>query len=264
MLRKSRQLSSSGIYHILLQGYNKTAIFKNEYDKEFFINILRSSVLQNNFKIFAYCIMDNHAHLVIWDFKNILSTLMKEITKKYAYYLNKKYERRGKVFHDRFKSEPLENTESLLPILAFIHNDPLKANIVDQPEEYQWSSYNSYLCSEHMEKCFVSKNEMLTKLSLNNDEFNNLCLQYTENIPNYKFMDCNNNINTYKTILDEEAAKIFIKDYLKSKNQTFEAIKTNWELRYGLVRELKEKSTLSIRKIAHLLSLTRGIVQNIK
>lgn len=263
-MRKARQLTSRGIYHILIQGYNKTAIFKNESDKEFFINILSNNVLQNNFKIFAYCIMDNHAHLVIWDFKNILSVLMKEITKKYAYYLNKKYERTGKVFHDRFKSELLEDTESLISIVGFIHNDPLKANIVNQPEQYQWSSYNSYLCNDYTEKCFVATNEMLNKLSLINDVSIKLLLQSTNNTSNYKFKDCNNNINTHKTILNEKEAKIFIEDYLESRNETFESIKTNWQLRYGLVRELKEKSNLSIRKIAYLLSLTRGIVQNIK
>jgi putative transposase len=212
MSRKSRQLSNSGIYHILIQGYNKTEIFKNACDKEIFITALYNYALQKDFNIYAYCIMDNHAHLVIWVSENNLSALMKEITKKYAYYLNNKQSKTGRVFHDRFKSEPIEDAESLLSILAFIHNTPVKSN----------------------------------------------------NTSNYKFMNCTDSISTHKIILNEEAAKIFIKDYLESRNETLESIKTNWELRYALVRDLKEKSTLSIRKIACLLLLTRGIVQNIK
>jgi putative transposase len=258
MSRKIRQLSDTGIYHILIQGYNKTSIFKNKSDKEFFINILSNNVSQNKLKIFAYCIMDNHAHLVIWDFKNILSILMKEITKKYAYYLNKNYERTGKVFHDRFKSEPLEDSECLLSILAFIHNDPLKANIVNRPEQYPWSSYNSYLYNGHIENSFVATNEII-----HGGIYVESVLKFTNNTSNYKFLDCNN-INTCKTILNEEDAKIFIEDYLQYKNETLESIKTNWELRFALVRELKEKSNLSVRKIAYILSLTKGIVQNIK
>lgn len=79
--------------------------------------------------------MDNHAHLVIYDFKNKLSILMREITKRYANYLNKEYERSGKVFHDRFKSEPIENAESLTSILNFINNDPLTHNSLSY---YKW------------------------------------------------------------------------------------------------------------------------------
>lgn len=263
MSRKIRQLNHSGIYHIFIQGYNKTEIFKDESDKIFFINILSNNALQNNLKIFAYCILDDHAHLLIWDFNNLLSILMKEITKKYAYYLNKKHERTGKVFHDRFRSEPIEDIESLFSILNFIHNDPIRTNLVNQPSHYQWSSYNSYLYNNHVEDSFVSTNELINRLSLNNYVSNELLLQSTNNTSNNKFIDCNNIINN-KTILSEDEAKLFIKDYLENKNQTLESIKTNWELRFALVHELKEKSNLSIRKIASLLSLTRGIVQNIK
>lgn len=263
MPRKVRLLNDIGIYHILLKGYNKTAIFKDEPDKKFFINILFNNVLQNNMKIFAYCIMDNHAHLLIWDFNNILSILVKEITKKYAYYINQKYERAGKVFHDRFGSEPIEDKEILLSILDFIHNDPIRASLVNHPSHYQWSSYNSYLCYNTIEDSFVSKSDLLNRLSLTNSAFLNLLLQYTEDTSNYKFMDCSN-FSANKTILRENEAKIFIKEYLKNNNETLDSIRTNWELRYALVHELKEKSNLSIRTIAELLSLTRGIVQNIK
>jgi REP element-mobilizing transposase RayT/DNA-binding transcriptional regulator YiaG len=260
MSRKNRQLSNSGIYHILIQGYNKTAIFEDESDRKFFINILLDNILQNNIKILAYCILDNHAHLLIGDLQNILSKLVKEITKKYAYYLNTKYKRTGKVFHDRFRSEPIEDTESLISILDFIHNNPLKHNLTKLPNHYQWSNYNCYLYNDHTEN---SLNELLNRLFQGNDDFLKLSLNHTNNISNHKFMDCNN-IDTHKTILSETQAKIFIKDYLENKNETLESVKTNWELRYSLIHELKENSNLSIRKIAYLLSLTRGIVQNIK
>lgn len=262
MPRKLRKLNDSGIYHIVIQGYNGATIFKDKSDKEFFINILSLNALQNNMKVFAYCIMDNHAHLLIWDFNNILSILMKEITKKYAYYLNKKYERAGKVFHDRFRSETIEDTKDLLSILDFIHNDPIRTNLVNHPSHYKWSSYNSYLYNDNIDNCFVSINELINRLSLNNYNYKyTLCV--IDDTCNYKFMDCNS-VSSNKTISSENEAKIFIKEFLENKNETLESIKTNWQLRYALVHELKEKSNLSIRTIAELLSLTRGIVQNIK
>lgn len=240
MPRKIRQLSSSSIYHVLIQGYNKEPIFKTDSNKNFFISTLLDNASKNNFELFAYCIIDNHAHLVIYDFKNKLSTLIRELTKRYANYLNKNYERNGKVFHDRFKSEPIEDTESLTSILNFIDNDPLAHNSVNY---YKWIS--------SIETSLASANEVLNKLPKAN------------NISTHKFINCNN-IDINKTIQNETQAKIFIQNYLESKNKTLEAVKTNWELRFALVHELKEKSNLSIRKIAYLLDLTRGIVQNIK
>lgn len=263
MPRKSRQLSNSDIYHVLIQGYNKAEIFKDESDKKYFITILLNNVLQNNLKILAYCVIDNHAHLLVEDLQNILSKLVKEITKKYAYYINKKYNRTGKVFHDRFRSEPIEDTESLTSIVSFIHNNPLIHNLTKHPNHYQWSSYNCYLYNDHTENSLVFSNELLDRLLQVNDDFLKLPLTHTNNLSSHKFMDCNN-IDTSKTILSETQAKIFIKDYLENRNETLDSVKTNWELRYSLVHELKESSNLSIRKIAYLLSLTRGIVQNIK
>lgn len=263
MSRIIRQLSNSAIYHILIQGYNKEPIFKADSDKNFFINILLDNVSQSNLEIFAYCIMDNHAHLVIRDFKYNLSTFMKEITKKYAHFFNKTYERSGKVFHDRFKSEPIEDAESLISVLTFIHNDPLRANIVNQQERYMWSSYNFHLDNGLIKEYFVTTNKAFNILSIHSDINPQSILKCTNDTSNCKFLDCDN-INTYKTILNEYEAKLFVKDYLESKNETLESIKTNWELRYTLVKELKDKSNLSIRKIAYILSLTRGIVQNIK
>lgn len=240
MPRKMRQLSSSSIYHVLIQGYKLEPIFKTDSDKKFFISILLDNASQNNFELFAYCVMDNHAHLVIYDFKNKLSTLMRETAKRYANHLNKNYKRNGKVFHDRFKSESIENTENLTSILNFINNDPLTHNSVNY---YKW--INS------IETSLASVNGVLNKLPQAN------------NISNHKFINCNN-MDINKTIQNETQAKIFIQNYLESKNKTLEAVKTNWELRFALVHELKEKSNLSIRKIAYLLDLTRGVVQNIK
>jgi len=209
MARKRRELSKSGLYHIVIEGYNKADIFMDELDKEKFIDILQTHNLLSKFRLHDYCIMSDHAHLVIHDYENMISKIMKEITSKYAYYINNKYKRTGKVFHDRFKSEPIENTSILPSLSAFIHNNLIETN-------------------------------------------------------NYNFIDGTDNINISKLIQTEQDAKEFVQNYLLTKNLPFESIQTNWQLRFHLVRELKEKSNLSIRKIASLLSLTRGIVQNIK
>ena len=89
--------------------------------------------------------MDNHIHLLLKESSEGLATMMKRINVSFAYYFNQKHQRIGHLFQDRFKSEPIENERYLLAVIRYIHNNPVKAGIVKKPEQYKWSSYNSYL-----------------------------------------------------------------------------------------------------------------------
>ena len=84
--------------------------------------------------------MENHVHFIIFEGSDDLSRIMKRINTSYAYYFNKKYQRVGHVFQDRFRSEAIEKENYLLAALRYIHNNPVKAGIVSHPSQYQWSS----------------------------------------------------------------------------------------------------------------------------
>ena len=145
MPRRARQKSDSGIYHVMLRGVNQQQIFFDEEDNTYFLHCL--AVYKNicGFELYGYCLMGNHVHLLLCVKKDPLDAVIKRVGSKYVYWYNAKYDRVGHLFQDRFKSEPVETDAYFITVLRYIHQNPVKAGIVDQPEAYRWSSYGEYL-----------------------------------------------------------------------------------------------------------------------
>ena len=134
----------------MLRGINKQLIFEDEEDYDCFLEILRECKELCNFKIYAYCLMGNHVHLLIKAQENNLETIFKRIAGRYVYYYNVKYQRVGHLFQDRFKSEPVEDDAYLLTVLRYIHQNPVKAKLCKKVEEYCYSSIGEYLCNSEI------------------------------------------------------------------------------------------------------------------
>ncbi len=95
-----------------------------------------------NIKVIAYCIMSNHAHILInTDLITNMSGFMHSLNTSYACYYNKKYQRVGYVFKDRYKSEGIYNERHLYNCIKYIYNNPVKAGICEKPAEYPYSNY---------------------------------------------------------------------------------------------------------------------------
>ena len=112
MPRMSKQKSSTGIYHIILRGINRQIIFEANEDKKKFLEILKKYKGGARYKIYAYCIMDNHVHILIKEGKEPLLKIMKRIGVSYVYWYNYKYERSVHLFQDRYKSELVKMTST--------------------------------------------------------------------------------------------------------------------------------------------------------
>lgn len=138
-------MSESGIYHVILRGVNRQAIFEDDEDSEQFLDILEGCKAVSGFEVLAYCLMGNHVHLLMRVGKEPLSTIFRRIASKYVYWFNVKYDRVGHLFQERFKSEPVEDDAYLATVMRYIHNNPVKAGICQAPEEYPLSSYRDYL-----------------------------------------------------------------------------------------------------------------------
>ena len=145
MPRTPRQKSESGIYHIMLRGINQQVIFEDDEDYEKFIETLKAYKEISGYKIFAYCLMSNHIHILLKVGKESVDKILKRIASSYVYWYNWKYYRRGHLFQDRFKSEPVEDEGYLLTVIRYIHQNPIKANIVRNIESYEYSSYSEYI-----------------------------------------------------------------------------------------------------------------------
>lgn len=153
MPRKARNICNAKFFHVIVQGINKEYIFKTERYMEKYLEIIHEFAKELNVEIIAYCIMNNHAHFVIYE-QNIenLSKLMRKTNTKFAKYYNFTEERVGYVFRDRFRSEPIIDVKYLITCINYIHNNPVKANIVKSCEMYKYSTYNQFLTGNKIKK----------------------------------------------------------------------------------------------------------------
>ncbi len=150
MGRKQREMSNSGIYHVMLRGVNKQRIFEFSEDYQGFLRIMYQSKVTNtegkpvekpNFDVYAYCLMDNHVHLLLGTREVPLADVVKRIGSSYARFFNMRYKRVGHLYQDRFKSEPVDDLDYFCTLLRYIHRNPVKSGICNLPEQYQYSSY---------------------------------------------------------------------------------------------------------------------------
>jgi putative transposase len=111
MPRSGRRLSASKTYHVMIRGNERKAIFLDDEDRAYFVSMLAMKNLERRFAVYAYCLMDNHVHLIINEGEEGISRIMKRLQVSYVHYFNQKYGRSGHLFQDRFKSEAIEDDQ---------------------------------------------------------------------------------------------------------------------------------------------------------
>ncbi|AVP66441.1 MULTISPECIES: transposase [Clostridium] len=149
LARVRRYKREDGIYHIIVRSISEIQVFKNDKDKEIYLSQMKHYKEIYNFKVYAYCIMSNHAHFIIDSNGADISKIMHGLNLKYAMTYNKIYKRHGHLFQDRFKSKIVESTNYLITLSAYIHNNPLQIRGYKEcPERYKYSSLKVYLGME--------------------------------------------------------------------------------------------------------------------
>ncbi len=144
--RNARRFSGSGIYHIMFRGLNKQKLFIEKRDYEVLLETLSELKEKFGFELYAYCLMSNHAHFVIKE-RNLrdVSEIFHRLLTKYARWFNVKYDRSGVLMENRYKSKVVEDNDYFIHIVRYIHQNPIKAGLVEKAGDYYWSSYNDYL-----------------------------------------------------------------------------------------------------------------------
>ena len=145
MPRIARIRSESGVYRIMLRGINRQDIFEDEEDIQRLLETIVRYKAICKYEVYAYCIMSNHVHLLLKETEDTISNVVKRISGSYVFWYNKKYERCGHLFQERYKSEAVESDEYLLTVLRYIHQNPIKAGMVKDISTYKWSSYIEYM-----------------------------------------------------------------------------------------------------------------------
>lgn len=180
MPRVKREKGEFLSYHIIQRGNERKNIFLCDEDKLRFLDIMARARKKYNFLVYGYCLMDNHIHLLVNDNGNDVSKIMKSINVSYVSYFNRVYLRIGHLFQDRFKSEIITDDSYLLEVSRYIHNNPVKAGIVQKPEDYYWSSYNVYIGKNANSDDLLDTGKILASFSYLKKKAINEYIQFTE------------------------------------------------------------------------------------
>lgn len=247
MARKKRERSKSGIYHIMLRGIDKRNIFIDDEDRDKFLQTLLKAKQTGGFSLYAYCLMENHVHLLIKEDEEIGNSI-KRITVSYVQWHNNKYGRTGHLFENRYKSEVVESESYLLMVARYIHQNPVKANITNSPKDYIWSSYNKYinkfygdnvkLDTQYILHCFHNQKSFENYMTkYNNDQ----CLEYDKKV---KYSDYELKQKIQKKYNIQEINNLVKND------------------RDYMIYQIKKETGASIRQLSRVLGLGRGIIEN--
>ncbi|WP_066388705.1 transposase [Neobacillus mesonae] len=145
MPRRPRRKSCNGIYHIMLRGINRQVIFEDDVDKFRLLETIKRFKDISKIKIFSYCLMDNHVHLLVKETEEPVSRAIQRVSASYVFWYNAKYDRCGHLFQDRYKSESVETVRYFLTVLRYIHQNPVKAGLADNVFECKWTSIHEYI-----------------------------------------------------------------------------------------------------------------------
>jgi putative transposase len=146
MARKARLKRADAIFHIMCKSISEVNLFKDDEDKKKYLSLVKKYKEIYNIKVYGYCLMDNHSHLLIDSNGADISKVMHCINFSYAMYFNKKYKREGHLFKDRFKSIMIENERYLKTVSLYVHNNPTDiSGYKTCPEKYGFSSLGIFL-----------------------------------------------------------------------------------------------------------------------
>ncbi|MFZ5753516.1 MAG: REP-associated tyrosine transposase [Bacillota bacterium] len=262
MARYPRRMSHTQVYHVMLRGNEKKDIFLDDQDRNQFIDTLGKMKEDKNYYIYAYCLMDNHVHLLIKEANDNIARIMKRITVSYVYYFNKKYARVGHLFHDRFRSEIIDNDSYLLAAARYIHNNPVKAGLVKSAGNYKWSSYKAYVCGERARGNLISTEFLLSMFSEDPKIAVREFIRFTQQVNEDKFLDFQPSAEEECLSINDKELKERIENILGKHGRSVEELKkcVSREERDALIREIKGSISTSVRQLSKLLGISKDIV----
>lgn len=249
MSRNLRIESPTGYYHIMQRGVGKQILFEDSNDYLRYIEKLRDCKEELGFELAAYCLMNNHVHLLIRSSNvAVMSKLMLKIGTSYAAYYNIKYDHVGTVFQSRYLSEPITDEKYLRDCTSYIHNNPVKAGI-SAIDRYVWSSYSDYLGNHGLAD---------TKSVL--DSFGSLDAfkEYHNRNCEHEYLECETDLATC-----DKGLEIIRKHYGTEFENTLIVKQLCKSERNQIIHEMK-KAGLSLKRIELLTGVSKDIVRRVK
>ncbi len=142
------KVEEENYYHIYNRGNNRQKIFLEEENYLFFLNKLHSFFDPPGAEILAYCLMPNHFHLLVYPQKQIdFGNLMRSFSNSYVRSFNNRYRRSGHLYEDDYQPKLVDSEEYLTHLCRYIHLNPVKASLVNLPEDWLFSDYKQWISS---------------------------------------------------------------------------------------------------------------------
>jgi len=243
MPRTARILEDKGYLHIITRGNAQQIIFEDDQDYGYYLKLIKEYASENDITICAYCLMSNHVHLLVHYAERNVAVFMKKVGVSYTNYYNKKYDRMGHLFQDRYKSEVVDNEQYFLTVNRYILQNPVKAGL-SKNVDYKWNSYDI----SSAQNSFVDTSMLIDILG---------------GYDNYvRFMGEENDdvcMEGYSAVRNDEWAEAVMTEILGTKNGNY-LVYCGRDKRDAAIRMLKDKG-LSVRQISRLTGLGKGIVQ---
>lgn len=224
-------------------------LFRDDNDRHKYLDVLQAAKEKYPFELNAFCLMDNHVHLLLKETDTPLSLVMKSIGIRYSIYFNKKYERIGHLFQDRYRSQAITSESQYLACARYIHNNPVKAGLANRPGDFAWSSFQSY-CQRGPDS-LINKTPLMAYCE---DSIIRL-LDYTNAANDDKFIDYD---STEETVDPHQVIEDFLNQKFGLKPGDVRDLKK--ELRDSVLRELKNQTTLTQSELAAMLAISRRTI----
>ncbi len=240
-------MSEAGFYHVMARGTGRQIIFECDGDRRVFLHLLQKTVDLSEVRLHAYCLMDNHFHLLVHADLQKLAECMQKLSGGYARWLNAKAGRVGHLFQERFKSEAIDDEAYLLTVVRYIHENPKKGGLCET-NDYPWSSYGEYVGNS-----IICDTRLVLELCGGIDAFKRFHVQ------NHDQTCCLDNEARYGKYTKDEAA-LFKKaeDILGDVPST--DVKTFSKPRRDALLKLMKTNGLSIRQIERLTGIGRNTI----
>jgi putative transposase len=147
MPRKKHEWYIGAKVHVIARGNHRNDIFRDETDYELYLNYLDEAMeyYKNKYKVMAYVLMTNHVHIIVETTDKDVSDFIKRVHSRYAWNFNQKYKYIGHLFQDRYRGELIKDDRYMLEVSRYVHLNPVRAKMVEKPEEYKWSSYSMFI-----------------------------------------------------------------------------------------------------------------------
>ena len=179
MSRRTRIVSATDMYHIILRAVNQQIIFEEAADYRKFLDILEYCKKKYGFLVHGYCLMSNHIHLLMTIDSKMMAATFQSFGSLFVRWYNLKYKRSGHLFQERFSSFPVETMSYFLNSLQYIHDNPVKVGMCRYATEYTWSSCRCYygtenplVDTERADEIMETRENLLHFFAVNKNEIN--------------------------------------------------------------------------------------------